>query len=190
MFVHESGYRRPVKTTSISQPQSARGSGAGPQRIPTESQLIAVGPASRSHSPRTPYLVDMYDPTLLDLSDPTSLFLTAYRQKSMEGFMTVYSQKTDMRDTINEGSDVAAMMPQLSNSDEALRLAVLAFGTVALSKQDNDANLARQGRNLYSRALVETRRALQHPVRCRSTAILAIPHVRRFLNTANVSNKS
>jgi hypothetical protein len=89
----------------------------------------------------------------------------------------MYNPRGNMRSTKNEGKDVVDMMPQLSTSDEALRLAVLALGTVALSKQANDTDLARQGRGMYGKALVETRRALQDPVRSRSTAVLAIPHV-------------
>jgi hypothetical protein len=72
--------------------------------------------------------MNMYDPALLDLFDPTGLFLSAYRQKSMEGFMNAYSPTADMRSTTTEGRIVVDVMPQLSDSDEALRLAVQALG--------------------------------------------------------------
>jgi hypothetical protein len=184
MFVHESGYRRPTKAAGTS--QTLRGTGVGvvrsqqPQRTPSETQLIAVGNASRSQSPRLP--------TLLDLYDPTGLFLSAYRERSMESFMEMYKPRGNMRSTKNEGMDVANMMPQLSNYDEALRLAVLALGTVALSKQTNNTDLAQQGRSMYGKALVETRRALQDPVRARSTPILAIPHVSTPQNRLYLNN--
>jgi hypothetical protein len=183
--VHEPGYRRPAS-------QSLRGTGVElrpqqPRRTPIDTQMIAIGPASKSQSPRTPHVVNTYSAALLDLFDPTGLFLSAYRQKSMERFMNAYSPKTDMRSTTNEGKIIVDLMPQLSGSDEALRLAVLAIGTIALSQQNNDVDLARQGRSLYGRALIETRRALQHPVRCMSTAIIAIPHVSKCQCTGNAT---
>jgi hypothetical protein len=126
MFVHEPGYRRPAS-------QSLKGTGVGlrpqqPQKTPSETQLITIGPASKSRNTRTHYVVNMRDPALLDLFDPTGLFLSAYRQKSMEGFMNAYSPTADMRSTTNEGKIVVDVMPQLSDSDEALRLAVQALG--------------------------------------------------------------
>jgi hypothetical protein len=126
MFVYEPGYRRPAS-------QSLKGIGVGlrpqqPQKTPSETQLITIGPASKSQNTRTHYAVNMRDPALLDLFDPTGLFLSAYRQKSMEGFMNAYSPTADMRSTTNEGKIVVDVMPQLSDSDEALRLAVQALG--------------------------------------------------------------
>jgi hypothetical protein len=173
VFVHESGTRRSTKAASTS--QALRGTGVGvfrpqqPQCTTSETQVVAVASATGSPKWRAPLLLDLYD--------PTGLFLSAYREKSMESFINMYNPRGNMRSTKNEGKNVADMMPRLSTYDEALRLAVLALGTVALSKQANDADLARQGRSMYGKALVETRRALQDPVRARSTAILAIPHV-------------
>lgn len=72
-------------------------------------------------------------------------------------------------------------MPRLNSQDEALRLAILAMGTLALSKQTNDSYLGQQGRNVYGKALAETRRALQDPSRVRSTAMLTIPYVSKLV---------
>lgn len=95
----------------------------------------------------------------------------------MEAYIRVMFAATDMRSMSHSGKRVVGILPQLSASDEALRLATLALGTVALSSQNNDVALARHGRSIYGKALVETRRALQDPNRARSTAILAIPPV-------------
>ena len=116
-------------------------------------------------------------PLPLSLLLPTSLIKSAYGEKSMEAFLNIYVPQGDLRSTNAEGKEFVDMMPRLTVHDEALRLAVLAIGTVALGKQTSDAGLAQHGRNLYGKALVETRRALQSPVRARSTAILAIPRV-------------
>jgi hypothetical protein len=67
--------------------------------------------------------------------------------------------------------------PGLTAQDEALRLTVLAIGTVAMGTATGDKHLTRQGRTIYTKALVETQRALQYPVRARSTAVIAIPRI-------------
>ncbi|KAH7407045.1 hypothetical protein DE146DRAFT_676307 [Phaeosphaeria sp. MPI-PUGE-AT-0046c] len=107
----------------------------------------------------------------------TSLTQSAFREKSMEALMQTMFAATDMRSMSHAGREVVGILPKLSASDEALRLAVLALGTVALSSETNDTALARQGHGIYGKALVETRRALQNPDRARSTAILAIPPI-------------
>jgi hypothetical protein len=115
--------------------------------------------------------------TLIPFVLPLSFTQSAYGEKSLEAFMTMYVPGGNLRSTNAEGKDLLGIMPQLSNSDEALRLAVLAIGTVALGNQTKDDSLTRQGRGLYGKALMETRRALLNPYRARSTAILTIPHV-------------
>jgi hypothetical protein len=91
--------------------------------------------------------------------------------------MNLYVPQGDLRRSHAEGKVFIDVTPRLTAHDEALRLTVLAIGTVALSRQANDDELARQGRTIYTKALVETRRALQNPIRARSTAVLAIPRV-------------
>jgi hypothetical protein len=118
-----------------------------------------------------------YSPPTLPFVLPISLAQTAYGEKSIEAFMRMYIPLGDMRSTNAEGRDFVDITSRLRNHDEALRLALLAIGTVALGKQTDDTNLTRHGRNLYGKALFETRRALQNPSRARTTAILAIPHV-------------
>jgi hypothetical protein len=116
-------------------------------------------------------------PPTLPFVLPISLSQTAYGEKSIEAFMRMYIPLGDMRSTNAEGRDFVDITSRIRNHDEALRLALLAIGTVALGKQTDDTSLTRHGRNLYGKALFETRRALQNPSRARSTAILAIPHV-------------
>jgi hypothetical protein len=91
--------------------------------------------------------------------------------------MTMYVPGGDVRNTNVEGKGFVDIVPRLKNKDEALRLTVLAIGTVALGNQTNDTSLTRQGRGIYGKALMETRRALQDPNRARSAAILLIPQV-------------
>ncbi|RYZ17003.1 MAG: hypothetical protein EOP49_51105, partial [Sphingobacteriales bacterium] len=116
-------------------------------------------------------------------------------EKSLEAFVSFYIPQTDPSATNWDGKEIVGMVPVLSTRDEALRLAILAIGTVALSKQTNDPSLARHGRNLYGKALVETRRALASPSRSRSTAVLAIPRVMALFEIlfgadANVGNQA
>jgi hypothetical protein len=87
----------------------------------------------------------------------------------------MYTPKGHHRDVTREREDFVEIIPVLS--DEALSVAMLALGTMALGKQTRDTNITRQGRGLYSKALVATRTALQDPLRSRSTAVLAIPRV-------------
>jgi len=91
--------------------------------------------------------------------------------------MDLYVPQGDLRRIHTEGKNFVDVTPRLTAHDEALRLTVLAIGTVALSRQVNDADLARQGRTIYTKALFETRRALQDPARARSTAVLVIPRI-------------
>jgi hypothetical protein len=116
-------------------------------------------------------------PAGLSFNLPTGLAQSAYRERIMEAFVKMFVPQGDLRSTNSEGKEIVGMIPQLTATDEALRLTVLALGTVGLSKTTNDPDLARQGRSLYGKALVETKKALQHPIRARSTAILPIPHV-------------
>jgi hypothetical protein len=108
---------------------------------------------------------------------PTSLGQSAYSEKSLEAFVNMYVPRGDLSNTNAEGQQLVGMMPRINSQDEALRLAILAIGTLALSKQTNDSYLGRKGRGIYGKALAETRRALQNPSRARSTAMLAIPYV-------------
>jgi hypothetical protein len=87
----------------------------------------------------------------------------------------MYTPKGHYRDVTREREDFVEIIPVLS--DEALSVAMLALGTMALGKQTRDTNITRQGRGLYSKALVAMRTALQDPLRSRSTAVLAIPRV-------------
>jgi len=91
--------------------------------------------------------------------------------------MDLYVPQGHIRNINAEGRDFVNMTPRLTADDEALRLTVLAIGTVAMAQKTTDADLAREGRKLYTKALVETRRALQNTVRARSTAVLAIPRI-------------
>jgi hypothetical protein len=120
---------------------------------------------------------DLNASALLPFVLPLSLTQSAYGEKSLEAFMTMYIPGGDLRSMSAEGKDLVGIIPQLTNSEEALRLAVLAIGTVALGNQTKDAGLTRHGRSVYGKALMETRRALQNPYRARSTAMLTIPHV-------------
>jgi hypothetical protein len=104
---------------------------------------------------------------------------SAYREKSVETFIRMFSPYGDMRSANIDGKDMVRMLPELTASDEALRLSVVAIGTMELSNQTNNTDMARQGRGIYGKALVETRKALLDPARARSTAILVIPHVRK-----------
>ncbi|KAH8728245.1 hypothetical protein GQ44DRAFT_63715 [Phaeosphaeriaceae sp. PMI808] len=106
---------------------------------------------------------------------PTDLCRAAYGEKSMEAFADLYIPRGGRINV--EGKLLLEMMPRFSVDDEALRLAVLAIGTVALGKQINDTDLTRHGQNLYGKALTETRIALQNPIRARSIAVLVIPRV-------------
>lgn len=111
---------------------------------------------------------------------PPSLAQSAYSEKSLEAFVGMYVPRGDLSNTNAEGKELISMLPRINSQDEALRLAILAIGTLALSEQTSDTYLTRQGRGIYGKALAETRRALQNPNRARSTAILAIPYVRSY----------
>ncbi|KAF2033965.1 hypothetical protein EK21DRAFT_108381 [Setomelanomma holmii] len=127
---------------------------------------------------------------------PLSLCRSAYEEKSLEAFISLYLPQINSSVTNWDGKEIVGIVPVLSTRDEALRLAISAIGTVALSKQMNDSSLAAHGRNLYGKALAETRRALASPSRSRSTAVLAIPRVMALFeilfgaeeNTGNQAN--
>jgi hypothetical protein len=108
---------------------------------------------------------------------PLSFSRSAYNERSLEAFMTMYVPGGDIRSTNAEGKGFVDIVPRLTSNDEALRLAVLAIGTVALGNQTNDKSLTRHGRSIYGKALMETRKALQDPYRSRSAAMLLIPQV-------------
>lgn len=123
--------------------------------------------------------VELYTttPLLWSLLLPPHLVQSAYGERTLEAFMDLYVPPGDLRCIHAEGRDFIDVTPRLTAHDEALRLTVLAIGTVALSRQSNDADLANEGRNIYGKALAETRRALRSPIRARSTAVLAIPRI-------------
>jgi hypothetical protein len=106
---------------------------------------------------------------------PASLSRSAYSEKSFEAFINMYAPQEHYRNTTMESKDFVEIISVLN--DDALRIAMLALGTMALGKQTGDTNITRQGRGLYSEALIATRRALEDPSRSRSTAVLAIPRV-------------
>ncbi|KAH7066983.1 hypothetical protein BKA63DRAFT_523510 [Paraphoma chrysanthemicola] len=108
---------------------------------------------------------------------PASLCRSAYGERSLEAFISFYLPQINSAATNWDGKEIVGMVPALSTRDEALRLTLSAIGTVALSKQTQDPDLARHGRKLYGKALMETRRALASPTRSRSTAVLAIPRI-------------
>ncbi|KAH3965383.1 hypothetical protein HBI56_045430 [Parastagonospora nodorum] len=167
---HDAGVKR---TTLASQyAQSPRGASSGmlsPPETPPTTSLISTTPA-QAYSGSDVF--SMF-PRVLSASFAQS----AYKEKSLEAFISTYVPRGDLSSTNEEGKQLVGMMPRLNSQDEALRLAILAMGTLALSKQTNDSYLGQQGRNIYGKALAETRRALQDPSRARSTAMLAIPYV-------------
>lgn len=156
--------------------RSPRGISSGilsPPETPPATSLIAITSA-RDHSG-----LDVFSlfPRVLSASFAQS----AYSEKSLEAFISTYVPRGDLSSTNEEGKQLVGMMPRLNSQDEALRLAIFAMGTLALSKQTNDSYLEQQGRNIYGKALAETRRALQDPSRARSTAMLAIPYVSKLM---------
>ena len=144
--------------------------------LPSQSQpsvnRMQVGPTRSVVSRR-----NVGPPLPLSFTLPASLCRSAYGEKSLEAFISFYLPKINASATNWDGKEIVGMVPALSTQDEALRLAISAIGTVALSKQTNDPDLARHGRILYGRALMETRRAIASASRSRSTAVLAIPRV-------------
>ena len=129
-------------------------------------QLVPSRPVGGNPEFMAPFVL----PCLL----PTCMAQSAYREKSVETFIRMFSPYGDMRSANIDGKDMVRMLPELTASDEALRLSVVAIGTMELSNQTNNTDLARQGRGIYGKALVETRNALLDPARARSTAILVL----------------
>jgi hypothetical protein len=161
----------PIPPTAIGNTSSRRLHDARPNDVETNNQLASLRSINGLQALDAPFIFN-------HMPQSTSFAQSAYREKSVEAFMGMFAPATDMRSMSHAGREVVEILPRLSASDEALRLAILALGTVALGSQTNDTELARQGRSTYGKALVETRRALQDPNRARSTAILAIPPVR------------
>lgn len=107
----------------------------------------------------------------------SNLCLSAYNEKSIDTLLSMYVPCGNVQATTLEGREFVKRFPPLNVQDEALRFATLAIGTVALGRQNNDASLVQQGRKLYSKALIETRKALHNPKRAKSMAVLTIPQI-------------
>jgi hypothetical protein len=200
---HDKGTRRQSSTSPKTKSPDGSSTGVLSLRSPEgnviDSQLIPTtgkweyGSSTGVLSPRSPQ-ENIYDSQVIlsassweyngfgvlpvyPLVLPPSLAQSAYSEKTLEAFVGMYVPRGDLSSTNAEGKELIGMLPRINSQDEALRLAILAIGTLALSKQTNDTYLTRKGRDIYGKALSETRRALQNPSRARSTSILAIPYV-------------
>ena len=67
----------------------------------------------------------------------------------------------------------ARSVQDLASLDETVRLAVNACALATLGRASLDTGLLQQGTRLYARALSETNRALQDPVKAQGDAVLA-----------------
>ncbi|KAL5116101.1 hypothetical protein ACEQ8H_005997 [Pleosporales sp. CAS-2024a] len=160
---HDANAKRLTRPSSRSASPLDRGAGAFDQ------SLIPYTSAQAYHVSHTP------PPFSCIL--PPSFVQSAFSEKSLEAFLNMYLPKSTLNVASAESTELVGMMPNLNSQDKALRLAILAIGALALSKQTNDLHLGRHGRGIYGKALAETRIALQDPDRARSTAMLAIPYV-------------
>ncbi|KAF2827947.1 hypothetical protein CC86DRAFT_202216 [Ophiobolus disseminans] len=163
VFVYHDGAKR---RTGASHTQEEVIQLVQPQPVDSSMQIIATR-FGRANSAPLPWALVL----------PPSLVKSAYGERTMEAFMNLYVPQGNMRSRNAEGRDFVNVLPRLSADDEALRLTVLAIGTVAMSKKTGDANLALEGRKLYCRAIVETQRALNNTTRSKSTPVLAIPRI-------------
>jgi hypothetical protein len=73
--------------------------------------------------------------------------------------------------------EYASLLPRLGLREDALRLTVLAIGSIVLGEGQNNIGMVHQGREFYGQALRELAMALKDPSRQRSDALLLVPQL-------------
>ncbi|KAF1939939.1 hypothetical protein EJ02DRAFT_407614 [Clathrospora elynae] len=167
IFIYQSGEKsRPDAKTG----RNAASRKASSQPVPHSMQMVPVRTApdpvlrnSRSNS--APFML------------PDGFIRSAYSQKTIEAFLTMYNPKGVVRPTNTDLRDFVNILPILSTRDEALQMAVLAIGVTQLGITTGDHNLTLQGKSMYGKALKETAMALRSPTRASSEALLIVPRV-------------
>lgn len=177
MFVYQgAGYydkRGASTSTSSIDRDASMGTISFAQPIPVthDAQMGAAESASNIsiRKPMQPLVVSAFLQQCLTRS--------AYTQKSLETFIYLYMPGGDLKSTNAQGKDFVDILPMLCIRDRALQTALLAIGTAALARAEDDPVLIRQSRALYGQALHETAVALRNPKRVKSEAVFAIPRV-------------
>ena len=105
-----------------------------------------------------------------------SLSRTAFETGANGDFWTLYLPKDDPR-TVGAGGVYAApwarTVQDLSRFDDTVRAGLNACAMTTLAHVRSDQALLQSGIRLYLKALYETNRALQDPIRAQSDAVLA-----------------
>jgi hypothetical protein len=104
---------------------------------------------------------------------------SAYREKTLELFLTMYLPHCDQNngDLMVRPNNFVGALSRAYACDEALKLAVIALGASLLGKVESEEEWVRQGRKMYGKALKETRRALLDQKRANSEALLLVPRI-------------
>lgn len=126
-----------------------------------------------------PIDAQVYKALQFEISLPHSLVNSAYREKTLEVFFSMYLPRSehDDRDHLIRPSDFTDVLSRAYAHDEALKLAAIALGTSMLGKMQGEEEWVRQGRKLYGQALKETRKAFLDQERVNSDALLLVPRI-------------
>jgi hypothetical protein len=116
-------------------------------------------------------------PPTFSVTLPVSLVRSAYSEKTVATFLSMYNPKGSIRVDNTDAREFVGLLPMLSVRDEALQTAVLAIGITQLGTTMGNQDLTRQGRTLYGKALKETALALRNPARASSESLLVVPRV-------------
>jgi hypothetical protein len=116
-------------------------------------------------------------PSTFSVTLPDSLARSAYSEKTIAMFLSMYNPKGSIRIDNTDAKEFVSLLPMLSVRDEALQMAVLAIGITQLGTTMGNQDLTRQGRTLYGKALKETAVALRNPARASSESLLVVPRV-------------
>ncbi|OAG01937.1 uncharacterized protein CC84DRAFT_1152037 [Paraphaeosphaeria sporulosa] len=146
---------------------------------PSYPALVATAPHRTGRMQLGPVNMHAYNPVQLGTSLPHGLANSAYREKTLEMFFSMYLPQGDHnhRDLLIRPNNVIDLLSSTYASDEALKLAALALGTSMLGRTRGEQEWVRQGRRLYGQALRETRKALIDQQRANSDAMLLVPRV-------------
>jgi hypothetical protein len=167
IFIYQNGgsNRSPPKTA-----RNATTKGSLEQPLRRDMQMTQVKAVS---NPRT---WDVRPPPF-SVTLPESLARSAYSEKTIATFLSMYNPKGSIRVDNTDAREFVSLLPTLSVRDEALQMAVLAIGITQLGTTMGNQDLTRQGRTLYGKALKETALALRNPARASSESLLVVPRV-------------
>jgi hypothetical protein len=167
IFIYQSGgsNRSPPKTG-----RNATTKGSPEQPLRYDMQMVQVKAAPNPG-------IWNAQPAAFPVTLPDSLARSAYSEKTIATFLSMYNPKGSIRVDNTDAREFVSLLPMLSVREEALHMAVLAIGVTQLGTTMGNEDLTRQGRILYGKALKETAVALRNPARANSESLLVVPRV-------------